>query len=164
MMLISCQPIKNKSGSPKKLLLIACFIIANVTSYAQNTVKENFIKKIEIAQLILEKQPAKNDIKGMLSGDFKLDSANTTGYYIKCPDKSQMLICLYQNSERSVYATFFENNDSQKILYDFIEKAMKYTYVASEHNCDYYNNGNYSLCLCPDMAEGLRVHIEKMNN
>lgn len=133
-----------------------------MTAIAQIGTIRNFDIKVKLAQLILEKQPGAKDIKNFLPEGFILDSINATGYYITYTDKIQIIAWLYKDTERTVGVSFYENNDAKKEIYEYTEKELNYTFIASEHMCDYYNKGNSSIRFCPGMNEGLMVYIENI--
>lgn len=142
------------------LFLFIGILIANITASAQNNYAQNFDKRVKMAHLILEKQPTAANIKGTLTDGFTLDSANATGFYVICPDKIQIIAYLYLGTERTVAVGFYEKNEAQKDIYDYTANELKYTYIASEHMCDYYKKDNSSIRFCPNMNEGLMVYIE----
>jgi hypothetical protein len=139
------------------------FLIANITATSQNNYAQNFDNRVKLAQQILEKQPTSATIKGILTDGYGLDSANATGFYITCPDKIQIVAYLYLGTERTVAVGFYEKNDAKKEIYDFTVNELKYTYIASEHMCDYYTKEKSSILFCPDLDNGLMVYIEKIN-
>ena len=146
-----------------KTLIFFLFIgslAVSIPAIAQNNYTQNFDKRVKMSHIILEKQPTTANIKDILTDGFKLDSANTTGYYITCPDKIQIIAYLYLGTERTVAVGFYEKNEAKKDIYDFTANELKYTYIASEHMCDYYKKEESSIRFCPNMNKGLMVYIE----
>ena len=144
-----------------KLFIINIFLIVSISANAQNKIIQNFDKRVQLAYLIIDKQPTGKNIKSILPDGFILDSVNATGYYITYTDKIQIIAYLYKDTERTVAVGFYENNESKKEIYDYTEKEMKYVFTASEHMCDYYKKGNSSIRFCPNMNKGLMAYIEK---
>lgn len=147
----------------KTLFLVGGIFISSITAIAQNNYTQNFDKRVKMAHLILEKQPTTAYIKSILTDGFTLDSANATGFYITCPDKIQIVAYLYKDTERTVAVGFYEKNEEQKEIYDFTANELKYTYIASEHMCDYYKKDNSSIRFCPNLNEGLMVYVEEFD-
>ena len=144
-----------------KSLLLGTIFMATFVAMAQTLTVENFNKRVKMAQLILEKQPKANEIKSLLPEGFKLDSTNTSGYYIHCPDRIQMVATWYKGTQRTVGLWFYEKDEAKKEIYEFVEKTLKFVYFGSEHMCDYYYNDALSLRFCPNMDLGLMVYIER---
>jgi hypothetical protein len=144
-----------------KPLVLGTILMATMATMAQTNTVVNFAKRVYMTRLILEKQPKAYEIKSLLPEGFKLDSTNAVGYYIKCPDNIQMVAALYKDTERTVALWFYEKDEAQKEIYEYVEKTLKFVYFGSEHMCDYYNNEVLSLQFCPNMNLGLMVYIER---
>jgi len=143
-----------------KSILFGAILMTTIAATPQTKALVNFCKRVFLAQLILEKQPKATEIQQLLLVGFKLDSTNTVGYYINCPDNIQMVAALYKGTQRTVALWFYEKDDAKKEIYEFVEKELNFVYFGSEHLCDYYHNDKFSLRFSPKMDLGLLVYIQ----
>ncbi|MEI8203476.1 MAG: hypothetical protein WCH34_10720 [Bacteroidota bacterium] len=145
----------------KHILFSVLFMLIFLFAKAQNQLQKEFDAKIKMAYLILEKQPTHQNLKNVLTADFTIDSTNEMCYYIKYLSKTQLVVYLYKDSERTVAVEFYEQNKNKLEIYGYTAKALNYEWIASEHMCDYYKNEQQSIRFCPGMTKGLSVYVEK---
>lgn len=160
---IKCNKLPKNNIDLNKYFQIMMLLNRKYTKY-QDYILLNFEDKVKMAQLIIEIQPTKYNIKNILLEGFVLDSINTTGYFISYSDNIQLIAYLYKDTERIVAVGFYENNDNEKEIYYYVANEMKYLFSASQRMCDYFNNEKLSIHFCPNTNKGLMVYIQNFEN
>ncbi len=142
----------------KLLIVLLIFNIGKNLSAQAFNIKQ-FDKNLYLSQYLLQIQPKRDSLLKILPKEYKLDSITAFNYYIKDKFNQKITVYLHIESLKIVYIELFESQQNYKAMKDYLINKKKYTWFASEHNCDYLNNKKINITLCPGMKEGVMINI-----
>jgi hypothetical protein len=120
---------------------------------------EKFSDKMRFAITLLNKQPKQRDLVKLLPANITIDSLQEFKYFFRYMGIDPITADLHLQSHRIVLVEFSEEENNLKALTSFIH--TKYTYMGSEHNCDYYNDKKTSIVIIPGMNKKTLIHVSR---
>ncbi len=125
---------------------------------------EIFDLKLKFSTALVNDQPSKEQLLKWMPENFTIDSLTELVYYSKSTDYKAITVHLHLKTKEIVYVDFFENEIGVKDITTFLLKEKNYEYMASEHNCDYFNNKENAIQMCPGLDEGTMIDVSKYKN
>lgn len=141
----------------KHCVLILIAIFSGMLVHASQTLEQ----KLSLAKYLLENQSTAENLKHQTHYGFGFDTGSELGYSLKNAGGELVQAYIQQTSQRIFFVEFYERGLASKDIQQYLS-SLNYIWVGTEKSCDYLNNGQLALTLCPAGEKGIRICVNLM--